>query len=434
VWIAYAREVMSVLYLFFVVLLLIPGAARAQVPLAIRSGEAPLSLRAALEEAMVSNPSLVALRRQFDAVRLRPASERFLMAPTLEAQIWQWPVDTINPLDVNMYMFTASQELPGRGKRALRVALGEKEVELASNEIAIRARDVIDEIKRAYADLYVTRKAIEIHQASVDLLRQFADVSTAKYAAGRISQQDVLKAVVEVSKLHEDLVRLEEQAQIGAAQLNTLLNRPVDQPVGPLSEPRADVAMPSVDALRQIAVERHPERRAAQLGVERAQASLAVAESEHKPDFVVGGGYMLMPRHAGAWTASAGITWPNAPWSRGRLDARKAEAAAEVEAARAQQQAVDAQIRLAVQNAYVRAIKAQERAELLRTSVLPQSEQTLEVSRVAYQADRVDFLALIDNQRMLLEARLGYFRALSDREQALADLERATGQDLLEGN
>jgi outer membrane protein TolC len=143
---------------------------------------------------------------------------------------------------------------------------------------------------------------------------------------------------------------------------------------------------------------------------------------------------MLMPRHAGAWTASAGITWPNAPWSRGRLDAKKAEATAEVEAARARQQAMESQVRLAVQEAYVRATSAQERAALLRTSVLPQSEQTLEVSRIAYQADRVDFLALIDNQRMLLEAQLGYYRALSDREQAMADLERATGRDLSEGN
>ena len=49
---------------------------------------------------------------------------------------------------------------------------------------------------------------------------------------------------------------------------------------------------------------------------------------------------------------------------------------------------------------------------------------------VAYQADRLDFLALIDSQRALLDARLNYFRALSDRELALADLSRAIGQDI----
>jgi outer membrane protein TolC len=87
-------------------------------------------------------------------------------------------------------------------------------------------------------------------------------------------------------------------------------------------------------------------------------------------------------------------------------------------------------VRLAVQEAYVRAKSAQDRAVLLRTTIKPQSQQTLEVSRVAYQTDRVDFQALIDNQRVLLDVNLDYFRALSDFTQALADLERAVGTDV----
>jgi outer membrane protein TolC len=87
-------------------------------------------------------------------------------------------------------------------------------------------------------------------------------------------------------------------------------------------------------------------------------------------------------------------------------------------------------VRLAVQEAYVRAKSAQDRAVLLRTTIKPQSQQTLEVSRVAYQTDRVDFQALIDNQRVLLDVNLDYFRALSDFTQALADLERAVGADV----
>ena len=136
-----------------------------------------------------------------------------------------------------------------------------------------------------------------------------------------------------------------------------------------------------------------------------------------------------MPREAGAWTASVGMTWPNAPWSRGRLDARRAEAAADVEASRANARVVERQLRLAVHEAFIRVTAATQRAALLRTTVLPQSEQTLELSRVAYQSDRVDFLALIDNQRALLDAELSYYRALNARELALADLARAVGGD-----
>ena len=164
--------------------------------------------------------------------------------------------------------------------------------------------------------------------------------------------------------------------------------------------------------------------------IERVEATLAAQQQEYKPDFFVKGGYFLMPGQADSWTAMVGITWPNVPWSRTKLDARVAEAAAAVETARARHAAAASAIRLAVYEAYVRADAARERAALLRTSIVPQSDQTLAVSRAAYQTDQGDFLMLIDNQRVLLDVQRAYHRALSDLEQARADLERAVGTDL----
>jgi outer membrane protein TolC len=188
--------------------------------------------------------------------------------------------------------------------------------------------------------------------------------------------------------------------------------------------------LPTSAELQRIAIDQQPELRAAALQRERAEAGLTAARAEFRPDLFVGGGYMLMPRDREAWTATVGITWPGAPWSRGRLDARVAEATAEIDAASARLRVVESAIRLAVHTAYVRVQSAAQRAALLRTSIVPQSEQTLEVSRIAYQTDRVDFLVLIDNQRVLLDAQLAYDRAVSDLEQAIADLERVVGIDL----
>ena len=103
-------------------------------------------------------------------------------------------------------------------------------------------------------------------------------------------------------------------------------------------------------------------RARADRGDQGAQAALAVVNRDYKPDFFVGGGYMLMPREAGAWTASVGMSWPNAPWSRGRLDAKKAEVTADVDAAAANARVVERQIRLAVHEAHIRATAATQRA------------------------------------------------------------------------
>lgn len=399
-----------------------------------RSYEGPLlTLDAALDEALERNPALIALRREFEVARARPDQARFLAPPTFEAQIWQWPFGTLNPANTDMYMFMVGQPLPGRGKRQARAAVLEKEAAIAENEIAVRSREMVEGVKRVYAELFLARKHIEIRLQTVDLLRQFADIAEAKYATGRVSQQDVLKAVVELSKLHDDLVVMDQRARLAEARLNTLLDRPPDAPIGPVGAPHERVILPASSELQRIAVERHPELRSIVLERERAEAALAAARTEYKPDFFVGGGYMLTPRGGDAWTASVGITWPQAPWSRGRLDAGIAEASAATDAAVARQRVVESAIRLAVQDAYVRVQSAARRAALLRTSLVPQSEQALEVSRVAYQTDRVDFLAIIDNQRVLLDVQLGYYEALSDLEQALSDLERAVGTDLTPG-
>ncbi len=398
------------------------------------SGARPLSVQDALDQALARNPRLIALRRQFEAMQLRPAQARALMPPSFEAQIWQWPVDTLNPLNTNMYMFTIGQALPGRGKRALRATVAEKDAELSLAAIAVEARDVIDEVKRVYADLSLARREVEIHHGTADLLRQFADVSEAKYVTARGSQQDVLKAVVELSRLHEHLVTLDERERLALARLNTLLDRPTESPVGHLADPREDGTLPALATLQRLAIDHQPSLLAARLAIEHTEARVAAERQEHKPDFFVKGGYMLMPGQSDSWTAMAGVTWPDAPWSRPGLDARVAEAVADRATARARLSEVENAIRLAVHESYVRANAAQERAALLRTSIVPLTEQVVAVSRVAYEADQGDFLTLIDNQRVLLDTQLAYDSALSDLEQARADLERAVGTVLPPGS
>src|SRR4051812_16825658 len=65
----------------------------------------PLSLTQTLREAQDKNSELIALRRQFEATRFRSAEQRFLGPPMVEAQIWQWPINTLNPANTNMFMF-----------------------------------------------------------------------------------------------------------------------------------------------------------------------------------------------------------------------------------------------------------------------------------------------------------------------------------------
>ncbi|MBA3886285.1 MAG: TolC family protein [Acidobacteria bacterium] len=395
------------------------------VPVAAQDGP-PLTLQAALDEALSRNPELIALRARLEADRQRPGQERYLMPLMLEAQIWQWPLNRINPAGAT-YMFMAEQMIPGRGKRTLRERLMTAEVEAGAAAIPVRARDIVGNIKRTYAEIFVARKAVEVTTETIALLRQIAEGTQVRYAAGRGSQQDILKVIVEITRLHEEELRLVEQARMGEARLNTLLGRDPAAPVGALAEPREDAVLPPVAELQRMAIERQPELAMARAEIAVADAAVEVVRSARRPDYFVRGGYMLMPGEAGAFTAGVGITWNNAPWSRGRNDLAEQEAGLAVTASRAGYDAAVNNLRLMVQEAYIRVESAAGRASLLRTSLVPQSSQALDVSRVGYQSDRGDFLDIIDNQRLLAAARLGYYRALADLEQARADLDRAVG-------
>src|SRR5262249_53373776 len=118
----------------------------------------PLSLDETIAEALTNNPDLSALRAQLPVVRARPAQERAVAPPMIEGQIWQWPINTINPWNTNMFMLMMSQEIPGRGKRDLRAAVAEKDIALAQSDVVIRERQIVNEIKQSYAALFIARK------------------------------------------------------------------------------------------------------------------------------------------------------------------------------------------------------------------------------------------------------------------------------------
>jgi outer membrane protein, heavy metal efflux system len=390
-----------------------------------------LTLAEAVQIATSDNLDIAALRQQVDVLRLRPGQERSLPPPMFGTQIWGWPTNTLNPWKTNFYMPMVQQDLPGRGKRQVRVALAQKDVEVGEADVAIREREVVSLVKQAYIDLSIARTALDLHISSVDVLRQIADVSQVKYATGHVSQQDVLKSVVEISKLHGDLLMLDEQAHLATARLNTLMKRPLNAPIGPLDDLTERRLDQPLEALRAAALSSKPELVAARKQVERAEAELAVARQDTKPDFAVEGGYMVMPHQTDAFLLQGSITWPKAPWSRTRFDLHAQELARQVDVAKARAQALESDVRLAVESAYVRATTAGQRAALLRTTILPQSRQTLDVSRIAYQTDQADALAMLDNQRMLLASEIDYYQALADFQHAVADLEGAIGEDLM---
>ncbi len=392
---------------------------------------AALDWRDALQEALRANPELIALQRQYEASRATIAEARALGAPTFETQIWAWPVTTLNPASADMYMFTAEQELPGRGKRSARELVATRDADLSRDQIAVRANGILNEVTQAFAELLLAQATTDLYRQQRLVLEDTAETATLRYASGHSGQHDTVKSIVELSRLAADDIQWRERTRIAQVRLNVLLGRHPDATIA-VATP-ADVEVPALADAERVALERHPEIAAASTGISREEAELARVRGERRPDFVIGGGYMLQPGGAGAWTARGAITWPNAPWARSGLDTRIDAQDKRLAVARARRDAVISAVRRQVSEARVHVEAAQERIRVLDSSVIPHIEHAWEVMRIAYSSDRGEFADLLDTQRLLLATRMEVVAARADLARAVADLHMAIG-DLPENN
>jgi cobalt-zinc-cadmium efflux system outer membrane protein len=406
----------SIVGLVFV-LALAPWPARAQVA-------SSLTLKAAIAQALERNPELIALRQEFEAARAAPVLERFLAPPMLEAQIWGWPITTLNPTRTDMYMLTAEQELPGKGKRAARALVAERDADVVRQQIAVRANEILNDVRQAYIDLAFTRDTFALFSRQAALLEDVTEAATLRYAAGEGAQHHTIVALVEVTTIEKARIAAEARAQGAEARLNTLLGRLPSQPIEPLE---AIVATVSPDEAEQLALSRHPDLAMVAATMAREEAELQRLRGDRRPDYVVGGGYMLMPGDAGALTVRAGITWPNAPWSSGRLDAAIDVQSRRIEAVKARSAVISAQLSQAVREAVVRLTAAERQLRLIETTVLPQIEHAFELTRLAYAAGEGPFTDILDTRRTLLTTELEHLEARAAVARARADLETAAG-------
>jgi outer membrane protein TolC len=212
--------------------------------------------------------------------------------------------------------------------------------------------------------------------------------------------------------------------------LNAAMGRAPDTPIGQLDNEAPFPVVPPLASLLDRASETHPEIGLIRADIAAADAGVAVAKAESKPDWVVQGGYMLMPGEAGAWTARVGLTWPGAPWAKKRLTAVTAEADARAQAARADLESTRQQIARMVAEARASLNGTLARLQILQDTMRPQAAQATEAARIAFAAGQVPLAEVIDAQKMQLQTEAQIARLSGDADIAWAALESVVGVDL----
>ncbi|MCX6356787.1 MAG: TolC family protein [Candidatus Aureabacteria bacterium] len=388
-----------------------------------------LSLSAALKEALSSNPEITAARRAHEAAAARIPQAAALKDPLLELEYNRINADR----DLSghpMTMYALSQEVPFPTKIYYRAKIAARLAKIAYENYRSKEREIINRVKTAYAELALVHRSVEIAVENKRIIDQFSGIATSRYGAGMGTQADALKAQVELAKIENELVMLEQRRITAQARLDILLNR---DPSRELGAPRIDDAItraPSLQELFSRARENNPELKAYRYGIERGDAAFKLSLNEFMPDLMLRFEQMVQRGNlqGGMWAGSLGVTIPL--WFLQKQVFGAKEMKAELESLKAEYSGKENMVLFDIRDAYARAEANKKIADSYRASFIPQAEQTVNAALKGYESGKGDFLALLDSQRMLTEFKLDRYKAAIEFATALADLEKAVGVDL----
>ncbi len=386
----------------------------------------PVRLSDLLAEARKNNPDLRAAAAQTRAAAASVAPAGALDDPMLMVQFWNMPVD----LSTVPVMVQLTQPLPLGGKRSARRDAAEAQSRMAQADAATKARDIEAEVAKAYFDLFMADRALEIDSEIEHTLRAMLAAANARVAAGKSDQVDALKAEGHILKLDADRLTAAADRASAGARLVALLNREPGTSLGGTTTPGVLPSLPAEADLRQRALESRPELASVRAAVAGSQAQLRLAEAERIPDlsvFVAEMHAFRMPGVSDFLFAGVQVSLPIFSGSKNRP--RIAAAAAQIEAASESERSLQNRIVAEVAQAYAR-VGAEARQVELHHQLIPLSRLTVQSAIASYSAGRVDFLTVLDSERDLQMHEIELAMHLASYEQRVADLERAVGADL----
>jgi outer membrane protein TolC len=386
-----------------------------------------------IEETLSQNPQIKAARNEWEASLQVIPQAKSLPDPMLSYSYFGQSVET--RLGPQRNKFSLSQKFPFFGKLSLKGEIARKGASVLEEQYMVVKLNIVLKVKKAFFSLFWLDRAIRIAQEEKEVLKRLTKIAEKKYETGEANQQDVLKAQLEISKVQDKILILNQRRRAIAAELNALLNRHPDSFIGEVEEFEVPELRFELEELYEWAREMRPELRKAQHFIEKNEESLKLAKKNYFPDFRlmfdyidIGGGTTTNIKDGrNSWMASVGI---NIPIWRKKLHAAEAEAATKLKASQDSYKNIQNETLSRVNELFFEVETVSEQVNLYKYSLLPQAEQSLKASEVGYLTGKVDFLNLLDAERMVLLIRIGYFKTIADLGKSLAQLERVVGKDL----
>ena len=386
-----------------------------------------LNLSDLTQEALNNSPEIKASLSRIEAARYRIPQAKSLPDPMFMFgyQNEGFSRYTYGEEQGSQWMFSASQQFPFPGKRALKGEMVRRDAESMEAMHELLKLKTVARVKELYFDLFLAYKNIDLFKDKRNLFLKIEDLTLARYAAGKAIQQEVFMAQTEKYMLLEKEEMFKQKIQSLEAMLRAAIGR---EDVTPLGRPGAPIPQPfylNAGEAVKTALANSPEIKSRNKIIEAADTKLRMAQREYYPDFSINAAYSNRSGDfMDMWSATATINIPL--YFKTKQEPAVMEAKAFHKQAKQELEAVKLMISAAIQDNFSMLRSAETLMDLYTNGLIPKNTQDVDLALTEYTNGRTDLIVVIFRLKTLLDYEILCWNQFVEREKAIARLQAIT--------
>ena len=394
------------------------GAAAAAAPAA----EPPLTLDAAIHQAIERAPLLEARRAQSESARQEAARAGALPDPQLTVGVDNLAVQgpgafTVGGDSMTMRTVGISQALPSRRKRQAERAMGHAQADLAASSEVATGLSIRQQVADAWISAWGAHREAMMLRSMRQAWAQDVAVAKARLRGGTGSAAEVLAARMESLDLENRL----DEANAREAQARAGLARWLGSPIGqPLGDAPDFAVLPHDEASLLASLDRQGNLLGWPAREQAAEAALAAARADKRPEWSVGLSYGSRVRGLSDMVSlQVGVSLPL--FTRNRQDRGISARAADLDAVRDERDDARRQQVEAIRSAWAQWESLGQQVRRHRDALLPLANDRVVLALAAYRGGG-EIQPLLDARRDEIAHHTDYARMQAEYGRAWAAL------------
>ncbi len=371
-------------------------------------GESTNHLNSILEEALSENFEIKASAQNTRIEKKKITTQYNLSDPSIG-------VSRLNRGNETEYL-TLQQKIRFPTKYYLAGKSQKKMYESSLSNLDARKLEIRKTVVEVYFALYAVQKTMQLTQANLQLVKDFARVAEKKYAARKSSQSDSMKAHFEMTQLELNLLNLEQEESMLQSRMAVLLGRHQSKKLN-LAKLNIDSPKIFLNRIKSTDTDIHkqvsktsPRLLAQEKKFEASKIKKNLAKWEFAPDFNIQYQRQIsgLPEDSDIFSVSATIPlwfWKNS--------ANSSMAAAKSAVEGYKHKNLNLRLVEDLKSLKTRIERANKALIVYKTTLMPQAEGAYRTSKSAYKAGSASFLDLLDAERSLYSVKQSYYKALT---------------------